>query len=98
MAVLTGIFKRGNSYYLRIALPLNHPLHSKHKSGQFVTSLGPCSQRMAVLKSSAKRVDVLMQHQAERTVSRSPIPTTPPEVQGIDLLRQVHARWTQSNP
>ena len=96
MAVLTGLFKRGNSYYLRVVLPLNHPLQSKYKNGKYVTSLGPCSQREAALTGSAKRVAVLMQHETERTVSGSPFRVTPPEVEELHLLQQIHARWIQS--
>jgi len=59
MAVLTGLFQRGSTYYLRVVLPKNHPLKSKYKNGEFVTSLGRCSHRVAATLGTIKRAEVL---------------------------------------
>ena len=59
MAVLTGLFQRGSSYYLRVVLPLLHPLQTKYKNGQFVVSLGPLSHRDAVQRGTVQRTGLL---------------------------------------
>jgi hypothetical protein len=43
MAGLTGLFKRGGSFYLRIVLPNHHPLKGQYTNGHFVQTLGACS-------------------------------------------------------
>lgn len=58
MATLTGLLQRGTAYYLRIVLPLNHPLKRKFKNGIMVAFMGPCSHREAVLKSPIRRAQV----------------------------------------
>lgn len=59
MAGLTGLFKRGGSFYLRIVLPANHPLRGRYANGRFVQTLGPCSHRDAVIKGTKLRAEVL---------------------------------------
>ncbi len=56
---LTGLFQRGSSYYLRVVLPLLHPLQTKYKNGEFVVSLGPCSYREAIQRGMVRRIGVL---------------------------------------
>ncbi len=96
MAVLTGLFQRGSSYYLRVVLPLLHPLQTKYKNGEFVVSLGPCSYRDAVLRGTIERAGVLYGANPQgirlasslfdRVVSKSTKHT----------LRDVHGLWTTS--
>ncbi len=59
MAHLTGLFERQGSYYLRIVLPLNHPLKNRYKSGKIVQSLGRCTYREALRLGEKKRAEVL---------------------------------------
>ena len=59
MAHLTGLFQRGSSYYLRVVLPINHPLRGFYKSGKIVTSLGQCSRREASIKAVVKKAELL---------------------------------------
>lgn len=59
MAGLTGLFKRGGSFYLRIALPNHHPLKGQYANGNFVQTLGACSHREAVRGGTIKRAEVL---------------------------------------
>lgn len=59
MARLTGLFERGGSYYLRIILPLHHPLRTQYKSGKVVRSLGRCSYKEAIRLGTLRRAEVL---------------------------------------
>jgi integrase len=59
MAKLTGLFERGGAYYLRVVLPLQHPLLDRYKSGKVVTSLGRCSHREALRLGTIKRAEIL---------------------------------------
>lgn len=54
MAGLTGLFKRGGSFYLRIVLPKHHPLLGKYANGHYVQTLVVCSHSEAVLLTRAK--------------------------------------------
>ena len=40
VAKLTGLFQRGSIYYVRVVLPIKHPLRAIYKSGKVVTSIG----------------------------------------------------------
>lgn len=60
MAGLTGLFQRGTVYYLRVVLPLNHPLRKSYKNGSLVASLGCCSHREATLRGTIRRAEVLL--------------------------------------
>jgi integrase len=59
MAHLTGLFERGGAYYLRVVLPLHHPLLDRYKSGKVVSSLGRCSHREAIRLGTIKRAEIL---------------------------------------
>lgn len=59
MAQLTGLFERGGAYYLRVVLPLHHPLLDRYKSGKVVSSLGRCSHREALRLGTIKRAEIL---------------------------------------
>lgn len=59
MAQLTGLFERGGAYYLRVVLPLHHPLLDRYKSGKVVSSLGRCSHREAIRLGTIKRAEIL---------------------------------------
>ena len=108
MSQLTGLFRRGTAYYLRIVLPNGHPLKEQLKCGRFVTSLGACSYREALRRGMLKRAEVLCgvdigqpgtTHAAQRpapshvTVETPPSP--PPRPDAL-TLRQVYQRWLAS--
>jgi hypothetical protein len=59
MAHLTGLFRRGGSFYIRIVLPKDHPLQVLHSNGRLVNTLGPCSYKAAIIKGTIKRAEVL---------------------------------------
>ena len=59
MAGLTGLFRRGTTYYMRIVLPLDHPLRAERPTGRIVISLGSSKYREALSKGYAKRAEIL---------------------------------------
>lgn len=101
MAGLTGLFKRGGSFYLRIVLPNHHPLKGKYANGNFVQTLGACSHREAVRRGTIKRAEVLTGLQLSTpatTTTEAPTalqerPATRPVP--VPLVR-VYARWKAS--
>ena len=56
MAGLTGLFRRGSTYYMRVVLPLNHPLRTERPTGRIVISLGSSNYREALSKGSSVRL------------------------------------------
>lgn len=98
MAHLTGLFRRGSSYYLRIVLPQDHPLASKHANGHMVRTLGAGTHRTAILKGTLLRAQILGGYAlpapacGESVVAKAvddPAPVT---------LRDVYNRWVKSKP
>jgi hypothetical protein len=49
----------GAPHYLRVVLPINHPLRNTYKGGKVVISLGACSYRGAVTSAAIKRAQIL---------------------------------------
>lgn len=92
MAALTGLFLRGSTYYLRVVLPLHHPLRHKYKSGDYVVSLGCSSYREAALRGTIKRAEVLL---GGSPLTPQAAPPSSAHVSGI-RLRDVHAEWKSS--
>ena len=98
MAVLTGLFRRGSTYYMRIVLPLDHPLLTQRPTGRIVISLGSSNYREALSKGYAKRAEILT------GVSNETVPTasslTPPIhnlVSPALTLQELHLRWQAAN-
>ena len=98
MAVLTGLFRRGSTYYMRIVLPLDHPLLTQRPTGRIVISLGSSNYREALTKGYAKRAEILT------GVSNETVPTasslTPPIhnlVSPALTLQELHLRWQAAN-
>jgi integrase len=56
---VTGLFRRGGSYYLRVVLPLNHPLKPRYRNGRYVVSLGQCTVAEANRRGVLKRAELL---------------------------------------
>lgn len=101
MARLTGLFQRGGSYYLRIVLPLDHPLKSHYRNGRWVQTLGPCSHREAVRLGTLRRAEVLHGTTSDLGLySMQRLPTGPlPKAHDLALqvdhrrLRDVFTSW-----
>ena len=103
MANLTGLFRRGGSYYIRIVLPQKHPLLEKYRSGRLIQTLGACSHRDAVIKGTLSRAQVLGGFISEFVVQEPPVSSPAhPECPGLPVppihLRDVYDRWTKSKP
>lgn len=101
MASIPGLFRRGGSYYLRIVLPLDHPLRAQYRNGRWVQTLGPRSHREAVHMGTAKRAEILAGFatpssppiQAPRVSQAASVPAPKPI-----LLREVYDRWVKAQP
>ncbi len=101
MAGLTGLFKRGGSFYLRIVLPNHHPLKGQYANGNFVQTLGACSHREAVRRGTIKRAEVLAGLRLvapPQTAVEAPVaPQERPALPRASLpLRKVYSRWKAS--
>lgn len=96
MAALTGLFIRGSTYYIRVVLPLHHPLKHKYKNGAFVASLGCSSYREAALRGTIKRAEVLLGGTPLKYPS--PLLTSPSLSADVPItsLRNVHTEWKTS--
>ncbi len=97
MAGLTGLFKRGGSFYLRIVLPKHHPLLDRYANGHFVQTLGACSHREAVRRGTIKRAEVLAGLQlstpAQTATETQERPAPNPS---SFTLKAVYRRWKAS--
>lgn len=96
MAALTGLFLRGSTYYIRVVLPLHHPLRHKYKNGAFVTSLACSSYREVALRGTIKRAEVLLEGTLLTPHANlvTSLPTSAP-VPSL-RLRDVHTEWKTS--
>jgi hypothetical protein len=92
---IPGLFRRGSAYYLRVVLPIGHPLACRYRSGRVVLSLGACSHLAAVLAGLARRATLLAGVQTSPATAAHP--TAIARAAGSDLrLRHVYGRWAQS--
>ena len=82
---VTGLFRRGGSYYLKVVLPQNHPLKHRYRNGRYVVTLGQCSFIEANHTGTVKRAELLYGFNPETA------PTDPPV-----RLRTVYERWCKS--
>jgi hypothetical protein len=98
MAHLTGLFRRGSTYYLRVVLPQSHPLAQQHANGHIVRSLGAGSHRSAMLRGTLLRAQILGGHALPAaTPVQSVTAATMPEVVPV-FLRDVYNCWVKSKP
>lgn len=93
MAGLTGLFRRGATYYMRVVLPVDHPLRAVRPTGRVVVSLGVSGYREAMALGVAKRAEII----AGSTIDsvRPPSPrhaTRQPSIPPV-RLRDLHQRW-----
>lgn len=101
MAHLTGLFARGGAYYLRVVLPLHHPLLDRYKSGKVVSSLGRCSHREAIRLGTIKRAEILWGesfHPKKIDISTdiNRCQGATPDAAKPVLLRDVYDLWVQA--
>ena len=97
MAGLTGLFLRGSTYYMRVVLPLDHPLRLERPTGRIVISLGSSSYREAIAKGTAKRAEILS-GAVLTSKTTPPLPSRPQGVSSPALgLRELHLRWQAAN-
>ncbi|PUE40189.1 site-specific integrase [Limnohabitans sp. Bal53] len=102
MAQLTGLFDRGGAYYLRVVLPLHHPLLDRYKSGKVVTSLGRCSHREAIRLGTIKRAEILWGEsfhpkRIEILTDINRCKAATPDTAKPVLLRDVYDLWVQAS-
>lgn len=108
MAHLTGLFKRGASFYLRVVLPDGHPLRGQYRNGCWVKSLGPSSYKDAVRLGTLKRAEIVSgfepQHveaaRAKPVVQDGVQPAKPADTSPDQpiFLRAAYDRWVASKP
>ena len=98
MAGLTGLFRRGTTYYMRVVLPLDHPLRAERPTGRIVISLGSSNYREALSKGYAKRAEILtgVSYQTVQTAS-SLAPRIHNLVSPALTLQELHLRWQAAN-
>jgi hypothetical protein len=98
MANSNGIFQRGSSHYLRVVLPITHPLRSIYKSGKVILSLGACSYREAITLAAIKRAQILESKESIAALvnKNNSVPTK--RNSSAYYLRDVYDRWKASKP
>ena len=94
MAGLTGLFRRGTTYYMRVVLPLDHRLRAERPTGRIVISLGSSNYREALSKGYAKRAEILTGVSYE-TVTTAPslAPRIHNPISPALTLQELHLRW-----
>jgi hypothetical protein len=93
MARLTGLFRRGSSYYIQVVLPANHPQQSISKNGKVVRSLGCLTYREALRQGTIRRAAILNNVSPDNLTLATPADTLdPPEV----YLTKVHSHWKET--
>jgi integrase len=98
MAHLTGLFRRGGSFYIRIVLPKDHPLQVLHSNGRLVKTLGPCSYKAAIIKGTIKRAEVLGNYDHVATPHQKAQLTPNSSGAKAVFLRDVYDRWIVGVP
>ena len=97
MAGLTGLFRRGTTYYMRVVLPLDHPLRAERPTGRIVISLGSSNYREALSKGYAKRAEILVGAIHETVSTESSLAPRTHHVGSPTLtLQELHLRWQAS--
>jgi integrase len=96
MATTTGLFRRNGHFYVRVLLPLHHPLRLTGKS-RIVKSLGTSSPNEAKVRALETRLKVLqnldtaVHWEALRPTIAVSAPKTHP-------IREIFEKWKQSHP
>ena len=97
MAGLTGLFRRGSTYYMRVVLPLDHPLRAGRPTGRIVISLGSSNYREAICFGTAKRAEILM-GAMQTSATNTPLTARPKDISSPAMsLMDLHLRWQAAN-
>lgn len=97
MAGLTGLFRRGSTYYMRVVLPLDHPFRAERPTGRVVISLGSSNYRESICLGIAKRAEILT-GAVFTPKTTPPLPALPQGISSPALgLRELHLRWQAAN-
>lgn len=96
MATTTGLFRRNGHFYVRVLLPLQHPLRLTGKS-RIVKSLGTSSPSEAKVRALETRLKIL--HSLDTfvhwEVARPTITALPQKQHSI---REIFEKWKQAHP
>lgn len=96
MATTTGLFRRNGHFYLRVLLPLHHPLRKSGKS-RIVKSLGTSSPHEAKVRALQTRLKIL-QH-SETSVQWGDAPQTfVVSTPKTHPMRVIFEKWKQAQP
>ena len=96
MATTTGLFRRNGHFYVRVLLPLQHPLRLTGKS-RIVKSLGTSSPNEAKVRALETRLKILQN--LDTSVQWEALkPTIPALAPKIHSLREIYEKWKQSHP
>jgi integrase len=98
MSKSNGIFQRGSSHYLRVVLPITHPLRNTYKSGKVVVSLGACSYREAITSAAIKRAQILESYEPIGVHLNINNSVNTKRNQSAYYLRDIYERWKVSKP
>jgi integrase len=93
MAGLTGLFRRGATYYMRVVLPVDHPLRAERPTGRVVVSLGVSGYREAMARGVAKRAEIIAGSAIESVRCSPPRQATRQPSVPLIRLRDLHQRW-----
>ena len=96
MAATTGLFRRNGHFYLRVLLPLHHPLRLTGKS-RIVKSLATSSPNEAKVRALETRLKILQNLDASVnwSVARQPFVVSTPKTHP---MREIFERWKNSHP
>ena len=96
MATTTGLFRRNGHFYVRVLLPLHHPLRLTGKT-RIVKSLGTSSPNEAKVRALETRLKVLQNSDtaAHWEALRPTIAVSAPKTHSI---REIFEKWKRSHP
>lgn len=96
MATTTGLFRRNGRFYVRVLLPLQHPLRLTGKS-RIVKSLGTSSPNEAKVRALETRLKILqnLDTSVQWETLRPTITALAPKTHS---LREIYEKWKQSHP
>jgi len=96
MATTTGLFRRNGHFYLRVLLPLHHPLRLIGKS-RIVKSLATSSPNEAKIRALETRLKILQNLDVSMhwSVARQPLAVSTPKTHP---MREIFERWKHSHP
>ena len=96
MATTTGLFRRNGHFYVRVLLPLHHPLRLTGKS-RVVKSLGTSSPSEAKVRALETRLKILQN--LDTSVHWEALrPTTAASAPKTHSMREIYEKWKQSHP